>query len=279
VTTIFLGFSMSHLVSPLRDLSLKDGLRALTQAHEFIAEQAVGRLASEIGKATAVTETWGCDFKRIDIPFPPGHARRQFTDSDGRVHVLVEEDVRPQKLIEVINQAATIERLMDALRWAMSGPSGLNGFTIRLCHPTTSSEADEDEISDHDLVLAHQTGATAIFEVSDVASPKDGNGKAEKDLRSLGVLVEGKGEEKFRVRDWPASRLFLVVSSDWKEPLRARRRKWVQNRTVEGRQIPPHLILTPIRWESPTGIFEIGRGEGFGRSPALPSLIQESANR
>jgi hypothetical protein len=270
---------MSHLVSPLRDLSLKDGLRALTQAHGFIAEQAALCLASQRGRATLVTETWGCDFKRIEVRFPPGHESRNFTDSTDRVHTLVDETVRPQKLIEVINQAATIERLLDALRWAMSDSSGLSGCTIRLCHPTTSSEADdEDETTDHDLVLAGAAGVTAFFEVSDVASPKDGNRKEEKDLRSLCVLEEGKGEEKFRVRDWPAARLFLVVSSDWKPRLLNNRRKWVQNRKVNGRRIPPHLILTLIPWEAPTGIFEIARGEGFGQSPALLTLIQQSGN-
>jgi hypothetical protein len=127
---------------------------------------------------------------------------------------------------------------------------------------------------DHDLVLCDQAGMTAIFEISDVASFKDGNRKEEKDLRSLGVLEEGKGEEKFRVRDWPSSRLFLVVSSEWKKRLPNKRRKWVQTRKVNGRRILPHLVFTPIPWESQTGIFEIGRGPGFGQSPALPSLMQ-----
>ena len=252
---------------------------ALAQVHTFIAGQAALGLASQMGKATAATQTWGCDFKRIDIRFPPAHKSRRFTDSTGRIHFLVEESVRCQKLIEVINQTATIERLMDCLRWTMTHPSGLSRYKIQLCHPTTSSDADgKDDGLDHDLVLADSAGTTAIFEVSDVASSKDGNRKAEKDLRSLGVLEEGKGEEKFRVRDWPSSRLFLVVSSEWKPRLQNKRRKWVQNRKVKDRRIPPHLVITLKPWESQTGIFEIERGPGFGQSPLLPSVKRRSAN-
>lgn len=268
---------MSHLVSPLRNVSLTDGLRALVQAHAFVAGQAALDLASQMDKAATATVTWGCDFKRIDIRFPPGHESRRFTDSTGRVHSLVEESVRCQKLIEVINQTATIERLVDCLRWALTGPSGLSGYKIQLCHPTTSSDSDDDDGMDHDLVLSDPAGTTAIFEISDVASLKDGNRKEEKELRSLGVLEEGKGEEKFRVRDWPSSRLFLVVSHEWKTRLQKKSRKWVQNRKVSGQKILPHLVLTPIPWQSQTGIFEIGRGPGFGQSPALTSLMQQSA--
>jgi hypothetical protein len=156
----------------------------------------------------------------------------------------------------------------------MTAASGLSGYRIQLCHPTTSSDLDGDEDMDHDLVLSDPAGTTAIFEISDVASSKDGNRKEEKDLRSLGVLEEGKGEEKFRVRDWPSSRLFLVVSYEWKMRLRNNRRKWVQNRTVDDKRILPHLVFTPILWESKTGIFEIGCGPGFGQSPALPPRMQ-----
>jgi hypothetical protein len=237
-----------------------------------------------MGMATAVTETWGGDFKRIDVPFPTGDKSRQFTDSTGLVRNLIEDDVRSQKLIEVANQAATIERLKDALSWAMSAQSGLSEYRIRLCHPTTSSEkSKKKDHKDHDLVLESPlTEATAIFEVSDVASSRDGNDKAAKDLRSLGVLEEGTGEAKFSRRDWPAGpadRLFLVVSCEWIAPLTNAKKEWQIERTVDDREIPPHLVLDRIPWSSPTtGIFEIRPGPGFGKSPKSPPLDQDSTN-
>jgi hypothetical protein len=213
--------------------------------------------------------TWGCDFKRVEIRMPEEHEDRRFTDSVGRCHSLIGEKVECQKLIEIINQAATLERLMDALRWAMSEGSGLSRYRIQLCHPTTSSDAlATPSAPDHDLVLSCPSGARALFEVSDVASPSDGNRKEEKDLRSLGLLVEGQGEEKFRVRDWPEGRLFLVVSPEWKARLQRKSRRWVQNRTANGAQLPPHLEMRLIAWTSATGIVEIHPGKGFGRLPA-----------
>jgi hypothetical protein len=272
--------SQSHLVSPLCDVSLEDGLRALAQAHKFIVANAASELDSRRWKPTGSTETWGCDFKRIDIHLPNGHPDREFTDSAGWNHILIGEALQRQKLIEIINQAATLERLMDALRWTMSAGSGLSEYRIQLCHPTTSSEIKDDDAPDHDLVLSGPGGA-ALFEVSDVASSKDGNRKEKKDLRSLGLLVEGKGDEKFRVRDWPAGRLFLVVSAEWKKRLRKKSRRWVQNRTIGGTRVPPHLEMTLITWQSATGIFEIHRGKGFGRwlQPAnnlTPTLREET---
>jgi hypothetical protein len=61
---------------------------------------------------------------------------------------------------------------------------------------------------DHDLVLRDGAGRPRRFEVSDVASENDGNGKEKKNLTSLGILHSG-GE----IPGWPDGRHPLVVSS------------------------------------------------------------------
>ncbi len=95
-----------------------------------------------------------------------------------------------------MNQCATMERLLDALQWAQSAGSGLAESLVERCHPTMSSSYADEE--DHDLVLVGPDGTKAKFEVSDVSGTKDGNKKEKKDLISLGVLREVKGEEMFR---------------------------------------------------------------------------------
>ncbi|MFO0570149.1 MAG: hypothetical protein U0263_31185, partial [Polyangiaceae bacterium] len=64
---------------------------------------------------------------------------------------------------------------------------------------------------ENDLVLESPEGARARFEVSDVASEKDGNKKLVSDLTSLGV-TSAQNEQAPR---WPDSQLFVVVSDDF----------------------------------------------------------------
>jgi hypothetical protein len=101
--------------------------------------------------------------------------------------------------------------------------------TVAVCHPTTSSAANT--AADHDLVLAGPAGQAAWFEVSDVASVHDGNGKEEKDLRSLGLLGTGTGAARCNVT-WPTARVFLVVSTEFATKLRRRQWKHISYREV-----------------------------------------------
>src|SRR5438309_458933 len=144
---------MSHLVSPLRDLSLSDGLRALRQAHDFLVERTTAGLDAKFDRTAASGSKWGIHFKRIGVDLPLDNPGRVFIDSEDRVLTLVEPSVQSQKLVELVNQLATIERLVDALTWAMSEGSGLARHRIKLCHPTTSSDPQEGT-DDHDLVLS-----------------------------------------------------------------------------------------------------------------------------
>lgn len=141
---------------------------------------------------------------------------------------LVPRDQPDQSLIAVINQCATLERLLDVLEWAQSDPE-LAAFSVEHCHPTTSStqSAGQKAIGDNDLVLIGSDGHRARFEDSDVASNRDGNSKEQKDLIGLGVLAVGRGEARYAV-EWPRDRLFLVVSEEFAERLRRPIREWLK---------------------------------------------------
>jgi hypothetical protein len=255
---------MSHLVAPLFDVSLSDALRAIEQVHQFIVECASENLLCRFARPSNDAGGWGCTFKRIEVKFPITDSRRRFVDATGTARVLISDSVESHKLVEIVNQAATLERLRDALHWAQSPESGLSDWRVQLCHPTTSSGADKQDQVDHDLVLRGPDGRLAVFEVSDVASKNDGNQKEEKDLVSLGVLAKGKGEDRFQIVDWPDRRLFLVVSNEWKTRLSRKTRAWLRPRTVKDCPVLPHLLYQLCECDRSTAIFEVCRGRGFG---------------
>ncbi len=151
----------------------------------------------------------GSALKRVRVELP----------RDERPH-LVRDANDQHSLAEVMNQCATMERLLDALAWVQTDASGLSTFNVAVCHPTTSSAGDDT--TDNDLILTALDGQCARFEVSDVASSSDGNHKEERDLRSLGVLSDGNGAKRFELT-WPADRVFLVVSTEFALKLRSRR--------------------------------------------------------
>lgn len=203
---------MPHLVAAL---PLDDGTLTLARCHELLREahDYLARCGHEAARRAALVEgsaTWGSTFKRVRVELP----------RDGRPALVRAAEAR-HNLAEVVNQCATMERLLDALAWAQTPASGLSHFHVVRCHPTTSSVA-AGAGADHDLVLAGPKGQAAWFEVSDVASADDGNRKEEKDLRSLGLLRDGRGPERCQV-SWPEARVFLVVSAEFYERLRVRR--------------------------------------------------------
>ncbi len=83
-----------------------------------------------------------------------------------------------EKLGELLNMGATLERLYDVLKWA---ESALPDYIVTYCNPTTSG-SDETGKQRHDLELADGE-SVAVFEVSD--SEGNNNGKAAKDLARL----------------------------------------------------------------------------------------------
>lgn len=153
--------------------------------------------------------SWGSALKRVRVELPRDERPRLVRDANDQ-----------HSLAEVMNQCATMERLLDALAWVQTDASGLSTLNVAVCHPTTSSVGDDT--TDNDLILTALDGRRARFEVSDVASSTDGNHKEERDLRSLGVLGDGSGAQRFDVQ-WPSARVFLVVSSEFAVKLQSRR--------------------------------------------------------
>ena len=175
-------------------------LDELSETHRYLAAQ--GAITATEAALTNPDRYWGSQMKLTRVRLP-----------DGGKPDCVPGVVSDHSLIEVINQCATLERLIDTLEWASTN---LPEFTfVECCHPTTSSQKSGDT-GDNDLILRSQNGECLRFEISDVASEKDGNGKEKKDLISLGILNNAeKAIDKTKIWRWPEGRLFLVVSSEF----------------------------------------------------------------
>lgn len=208
---------MPHLVAPLgastdgqEPLSLARCHELVREAHAYLTQRGVE--AAREAAQLATTDRWGTTSKRVRVRLPLA----------GRP-LLVHAAADDHSLGEVINQCATMERLLDALVWAQGETSGLRDYAVLVCHPTTSSAPRRRGHEDNDLILVAQDGRRARFEVSDVIGRSDGNGKEESDLQSLGVLADAVGAARFAVA-WPAARVFLVVAREFAQ--RLERRSW-----------------------------------------------------
>ncbi len=198
------------------------------EARDYLATHGAAAIRRASGSQGG--SDWGSSVKRARVILP-----------DGPCPALISSETRKHNLVEVVNQCATMERLIDALCWAQT-ESSLMEYLVERCHPTTSSSRSDEE--DHDLVLVASDGSEvkAKFEVSDVASEKDGNGKEKKDLESLGVLTRGSNKTP---AGWPSGRLFLVVSEEFAVWIRRTPVKPVQHHYLE------------VKPEGATRIFEV----------------------
>lgn len=189
---------MPHMVEPIRGPQSAETVREqLREAHQFLvsaAKRTIGRFD------TVDAAEWGAALKRtkVELSDDPPHLVRQA----GKVHAFA----------EVVNQCATLERLMGALKW--SGEA-LPDFDVQTCHPTTSSLKQDTE-PDNDLILVQRGGSgRCFFEVSDVASSTgDGNQKEIKDLVSLRIIASAN-RPVVCPSAWPEGRFFLVVSEEF----------------------------------------------------------------
>ena len=195
---------MAHLIASFSsqthpDLTAIQCRQALQAKHDEIcvkAQEAV-RAAAEASTSTSAGG-WGVAFKRIKV---------EVDSADGK-----------QPLIEVINQMATVERLLDALTWIGLQAWGAQA-TVVACHPTTSShgrkasDMPKAEL-DHDLVVRVGASQDYWFEVSDVLQPTDGNRKLMKEEISLGIRPKEKDAE-LKVQVSASVRRFLVTSPEW----------------------------------------------------------------
>ena len=194
---------MGHLVAPITgERDVREVLDEMEAAHHFLVT-AAGETFAQI-QAVAPPK-WGATIKRTRVRLPKKNRPARMMEAGSK-----------QAFAEVVNQCATMERLLDTLRWSLEA---LPGYRVNVCHPTTSArKAGPDR--DNDLILVGPDGEVCCFEVSDVAASKDGNRKETKDLVSLGVI----GPDKQQL-PWPDGRLFLVVSAEFWAYLKSPKRR------------------------------------------------------
>lgn len=203
---------MAHLIGSISndstDRRTPAAFRAvLKDAHDFIV--ACAQSAIDAAARIDAAGRWGREVKRTRVRLPEGDRP-----------LLVRGAPPEHNLVEVVNQCATVERLLDALQWAASAESGLAASWVRTCHPTTGSESSRDAI-DHDLVLTNGEEIVACFEVSDVVGSNDSNSKLARDLRSLGVML-ADSKHAVAAHEWPPHRCFVVMSSSHASCLESR---------------------------------------------------------
>jgi hypothetical protein len=235
---------MPHLIKAQSvPFDIKTYRRQLRKAHDFLVRcglPALRKAADLTGSAN-----WGAKVKRVQVELP----------EKGRPDLIPHEVIR-HNLSEVINQCATLERLIDALEWCLSEESGLSAYRGVVCHPTTSSAKRKGKSApDNDLVLVGPDGRVARFEVSDVVGEEDGNSKEGKDLVSLGVLLR-KGKKSFKSDGvvWPSDDLFLIVSEEFARRIERPTRAWLAGE-------PPHCMYLKRKTAGSTRIFQVCPGE------------------
>jgi len=187
---------MPHVIEPFTNASFDDALSRLRSTHGFLVSRARATLAgSDIDDAR-----WGSALKRSPVKL-----------DQGNVPPLIGKP--EEKLGEVINIAATVERLMDAITWFANQPEN-DGCSILECHPSTS-----DESNGNDLVIVDSQGRIVIrCEVCDVASSNAGsNNKEKKDIRNLGCNQAVPQDDIGR---------FICTAPEFARALTGRRRKW-----------------------------------------------------
>lgn len=173
---------MPHLFLPLRQpTALEEYRRQLAAAHD-----AVARAAADHQVAVASIDHWGCVAKRRPVDLSAVAA-------DPAVHGLV--GVASQPFAEILNQLATVERLLDVLAWS----ARVGAVHVIECNPSTSRGPVAN--CSHDLVV-RGAGLRIVVEVSDVAGEiGNANRKMEKDLATL---------DRCRCGDTSARRILAV---------------------------------------------------------------------
>lgn len=87
---------------------------------------------------------------------------------------------RPQSFTEILDQLATIERMIDALKWIKK--SHRQWTYVHQCNPTTSSKGKDLAVGDGKGIK----DIKAIFEISDVSGNNgNANGKMKDDIDTL----------------------------------------------------------------------------------------------
>jgi hypothetical protein len=191
---------MPHLIETIKNESISGAIAKLKEAQAYIVKQA----KITCREIESIDHPWGIKAKRLDVNLK----------SENRPVLVGKES---EKLTEVFNISATVERLIAALEWfEINHPE----YSVQECHPSTSqhimSEKDDDG-KGNDLVLMYGE-KKIIVEVCDVVSSNAGaNGKEKKDLESLGC---GKSVPEDQIER------YICTSNEFAKALIRPTRKW-----------------------------------------------------
>ena len=160
---------MKHLINPFSKQPIDEVTERLKNIHHALVKKSKESFLRVVDQDDI--DNWGSYFKRLSV---------NTTDVD----LLVGSS--SQKLIEIINILATVERTIDALIW-LQEQSKYSGYTVHVCHPSTSDSDDET-----DIMLADGEGRISVMcEVTDVVNSNAGqNNKEKKSIMKLGCINE-----------------------------------------------------------------------------------------
>jgi hypothetical protein len=232
---------MASIVRPiLSEQTVKSTITELQEAHDYLADCGAQTMQTIAGFAES--RSWGQAVKREKVQL-----------SDVNRPKLCRDAPSEHSVTEVYNQCATMERLIDTLRWLDLSGGDWAGSTVIVCHPTNTSGSGENTELDFDLAVRSPSGEIGCFEVSDVASKADGNFKEGTDLAKFKV-VEKLDRGKFRLTGVNPTalpgRCFLVVSEEFSNRMRRPRHPWLII-------ADPTFHYVEVKEQGSTRIFEI----------------------
>jgi hypothetical protein len=176
---------MAYLVHPFRDRDLHEAFAQLEDANSILKTSIV-----EFSKTVRIPDSrqWACDVKRLRVPISGADSRTLLT-------------VHEYDYGEIINQCATLERLMDAMQWAVDHlPDHRH---IVSCDPTQSRKGEAD-------LIIKNSNSIAMFEISDKVGADAFRRKVRTQTNNL-----GEGQAKLRTH-YPnhSVRAFIAMNAD-----------------------------------------------------------------
>ena len=148
---------MAHLVRPVHGVNIQQAFTELNAARNTLLKALNGY--------NRPTITTACALKRTPVTVTPR----------GLVNVT------QHNYAEVVNQLATMERLLDALAW-LANDIKLRSSTVKVCNPTSSNDKWPEYNISNDLIVSLDS-EILLFEVSDTEGNQ--NRKMTKDIEAL----------------------------------------------------------------------------------------------
>lgn len=149
---------MSSLVGPLASTPIQKVFSELDAARQT--------LLTALNQHRFGSAVSACALKRIAVTITPSGLVSQSSHNYS----------------EVVNQLATLERLVDALGWMIMNPK-FSQSLVELCNPTSSSMVWPLAGISNDLIVSDPQGGVHLFEVSDTEG--NNNRKMKTDIERL----------------------------------------------------------------------------------------------